>query len=308
MIELFFSSGEPIALKEVDIRDTRTRIPGTFLLTGGNDKFSIHVQQLELRDYAMTLRSMKCESEYTLRFQERFKGIRLEIVLSGELNLMYSDGKQIKILTGQYHLSNQTCFQVHAPGNSDCSYVSFYYSPQLLSAHGLTNRIGPSSPARVPERMWDIVSEILLNHYDDGNRSLYYAICVPDILLEHITRPPISSCPGLTDEQVAIIRKIDNYMLEHMGEEILMKDLQKFSKASVEFIRKGFMIVFGMNPFARYSQMRMDKAKVLLEKTNKALKEIYQLTGYKTMSSFITEFRKRFGISPYEWRREKRGY
>jgi two-component system response regulator YesN len=46
----------------------------------------------------------------------------------------------------------------------------------------------------------------------------------------------------------------------------------------------------------------MEKAKELLEQTEKSVKEISILVGYKSMGSFSTMFKKIYSKSPTEWR------
>jgi AraC-like DNA-binding protein len=54
-------------------------------------------------------------------------------------------------------------------------------------------------------------------------------------------------------------------------------------------------------------QMRMEKAKELLEQTEKSVKEISILLGYKSMGSFSTMFKKMFRLSPTQWRNAAQG-
>jgi AraC-like DNA-binding protein len=46
----------------------------------------------------------------------------------------------------------------------------------------------------------------------------------------------------------------------------------------------------------------MQHAKTLLESTNKSIGEIAELAGYDTAAGFIHAFRRKFGITPREWR------
>jgi two-component system response regulator YesN len=46
----------------------------------------------------------------------------------------------------------------------------------------------------------------------------------------------------------------------------------------------------------------MEKAKELLEQTEKSIKEISTLVGYKSMGSFSTMFKKVYSKSPTEFR------
>jgi len=49
----------------------------------------------------------------------------------------------------------------------------------------------------------------------------------------------------------------------------------------------------------------MEKAKELLEQTDKSIKEIARFTGYKNISSFSVAFKKAYKQSPSKWRNQE---
>jgi len=67
-------------------------------------------------------------------------------------------------------------------------------------------------------------------------------------------------------------------------------------------LKKGFKQVFGTGLHGFLMKVRMDKAQELLECTSKPVKEIGELIGYKSISSFIKVFKKRYNYSPFAWR------
>jgi AraC-like DNA-binding protein len=74
-------------------------------------------------------------------------------------------------------------------------------------------------------------------------------------------------------------------------------------------LKKGFKQVFGVGLYGFLMTVRMEKAKNLLENTSKPVNEISILVGYKSTSSFIKLYKKRYGCSPYAWRRlQKKKY
>jgi len=50
----------------------------------------------------------------------------------------------------------------------------------------------------------------------------------------------------------------------------------------------------------------MEQAKVLLETTGKRINEVASITGYDTTAGFIHASRKRFGLTPREWRMQEK--
>lgn len=69
-------------------------------------------------------------------------------------------------------------------------------------------------------------------------------------------------------------------------------------------LQYGFKKLFGVSIYTYQVQMRMEKAKKLLEDTDKPIKQIAALAGYNTLSSFSAAFKKAFMLSPSQWRNE----
>lgn len=67
-------------------------------------------------------------------------------------------------------------------------------------------------------------------------------------------------------------------------------------------LQYAFKEVFGVSIYDFQLQKRMEKAKALLRKTQKSIKEIARLTGYKSTSSFSQAFKKVTGVAPLSWR------
>lgn len=308
MIDLSFATGEPILLKNADIREHReTRIGGAHLLSAERKDFSIYVQQLEQHNYAMLFRSMEFREETTINIFERYPGIRLEIVLSGVINMKYRNGQQFKLMPGQYLLSNQEVVQCYFRKDESCRYISFYYSPALLSQIGFSDPVFHPEPRPIPLAMQDLANEILINPHEGQALAFYYYINVPDILFKHVSSPLTEPTKQLSKEQTALIYQADNFLNENMDKSVTVKDLEKYTRASAYILNKGFIMVFGKSIIERQMNRRWERAKYLLERTSKPLKEIAGLTGFETMGGFITQFRKHFDITPSDWRDERSG-
>ncbi len=67
-------------------------------------------------------------------------------------------------------------------------------------------------------------------------------------------------------------------------------------------LQYGFKKLFGVSIYTYQVQMRMEKARKLLEDTDRPIKQIAALAGYNTISSFSAAFKKAFTISPSQWR------
>ena len=67
-------------------------------------------------------------------------------------------------------------------------------------------------------------------------------------------------------------------------------------------LQYGFRKKYGLSIYEYRLQMRMRLAASLLKDTDKSIKEIAHLTGYKTISSFSVAFKRVFSKAPTHWR------
>lgn len=91
---------------------------------------------------------------------------------------------------------------------------------------------------------------------------------------------------------------IKNYIETAYLDEFSLKDLT-YKFALNEFkLKKGYKQFFQTTVFGHVHQLRMQKAKALLEERVMNVSEASFFIGYNNVSSFCTEFKKRFGYSP----------
>jgi AraC-like DNA-binding protein len=68
-------------------------------------------------------------------------------------------------------------------------------------------------------------------------------------------------------------------------------------------LKKGFKELFKATLFEYLETQRMEKAIELMRSTDKSLKQISSLAGFRYMNNFSTAFKRKFGVSPHEWRK-----
>jgi AraC-like DNA-binding protein len=114
--------------------------------------------------------------------------------------------------------------------------------------------------------------------------------------------------PGdLSPAQIAQMYDADRIMADNLDGKITIPELARRLGTNFVTLKRNYERVFGIGLFPRLMQRKMDHIKLLLEKTDKPLKEIADLAGYQTLPGFINAFRKRFKMTPNEWRKERRG-
>lgn len=70
-------------------------------------------------------------------------------------------------------------------------------------------------------------------------------------------------------------------------------------------LKQGFKDAFGMGPYEYLQEKRLEKAIELLVQTDHPIKAICRQVGYRSSSSFIVVFKKKYGITPLVWRRKE---
>ncbi len=65
-----------------------------------------------------------------------------------------------------------------------------------------------------------------------------------------------------------------------------------------------FKKTFGVNYIEHLNKVRLAHAREMLKETNLSIGEIGEKTGYMNSSTFTTTFKKYYGISPSEFRKQ----
>ena len=100
-----------------------------------------------------------------------------------------------------------------------------------------------------------------------------------------------------------LFERMQSYILSRYADyqfslQSMADDLQ-LSVSSVGRIYKQFT---GTTVMESVNELRISKAKELLQNTNLPVKEIVEQIGYKDVSSFIRKFKQRFGLTPTDYR------
>jgi AraC-like DNA-binding protein len=80
------------------------------------------------------------------------------------------------------------------------------------------------------------------------------------------------------------------------------RELARLCGCTTRHFNRLFRTVFGQSPRAQRAEMRLLKARSLLQSSEESVAEIASQSGYRTRSQFLSIFKRRFGMSPTEWR------
>ena len=107
----------------------------------------------------------------------------------------------------------------------------------------------------------------------------------------------------LPDDVLETIQEARHLIEAHMGEQLCVEDIDMATGMSVIDFRKCFKIVTGKSPADFITQARVNNGKLLLQQTDKPIKEIAGMCGYVSTAKFIQAFKKSFWYTPMRWRK-----
>lgn len=164
----------------------------------------------------------------------------------------------------------------------------------------LWNRLKLYHPAFLPDEStytYTGVSELIQDFKDFSSLCDTVYEIGRNLLCE--TGPDLSATAGET-----AFRKLKHYIDSHFMEELYLKDLADQFYLNITYACELFKKLTGTT-FAKYIfDLRTTKAASLLSTTEMAVEEICYCCGYHDYSYFIKVFKKKFGLTPFQYRKE----
>ncbi|NKF48993.1 helix-turn-helix transcriptional regulator [Shewanella sp. WXL01] len=98
-------------------------------------------------------------------------------------------------------------------------------------------------------------------------------------------------------KQFALIRQSRSFMQKYHSENVVLDDLAKASFMSRFHYVRMFKQIYGVTPRAHLKDMRIDRAKLLLQQGQSITKTCFDV-GYESLTTFSAVFKKSTGYSP----------
>ena len=166
---------------------------------------------------------------------------------------------------------------------------TFYFNDPLLYYLGveLSNEMRSANPLDplYAELLTNTLTLYLLRHYSTSR-----------VVRELSSR-------RLTPAQ---FRMIDEYIHAHLDQKISLADLAACIHLSVSHFGRKFRATTHHPPYHYVLQLRLERARVLLEKTRLPLVEVAHQCGFSSQSHFTTHFTRHVGVSPARFARGAR--
>lgn len=102
--------------------------------------------------------------------------------------------------------------------------------------------------------------------------------------------------------QNRVVKDVIQYIYEHYSENIGLDILAEKVHMDASYLSRLFKKEAGLNISRFIKEVRMEKAKYLLENTNEKVNNISQMVGYHKLSYFCQSFKEYYGVSPEKYR------
>lgn len=99
--------------------------------------------------------------------------------------------------------------------------------------------------------------------------------------------------------------KIKEYLDTHYTEHITLDSLTRLTHMNKFYMVHSFTKYTGMSPIQYLNERRLETARRLLEETDHAMSSIASMVGFSSSSYFAQNFRKKYGITPTEYRQRQ---
>ncbi len=238
-------------------------------------------------------------------FQYVIRGVRKSVV----------DGKEVVLSAGEYYIvpPNTVHTLVSADEETECFVMGFtvLHMEELLSlsmqAFGLNEdeRELILELARESEECFELMPPSVF----DGGSRIRYGITPGRVqtlknrleiffikLIEARMSTPYE--PKSARRQLAIEEKVMSYLKLHITERVTLSHIAEELSLSVPYIRREFTKKYGKGIIDYFLDMKIDRAKQLIEETSLNFTQIAEYLSFESESHFSKTFSKRAGMAP----------
>ena len=121
------------------------------------------------------------------------------------------------------------------------------------------------------------------------------------MLLKNVPRAELNA-DYCSAEQLRLARHLRDHLLSERGNYVSLAQLAEEHQISVSYLQKLFRQVYGAPIYHYIKEYRLEQAAVELARGGKRVVEIALDAGYDSASKFSETFKKRYGVTPTEYR------
>lgn len=154
--------------------------------------------------------------------------------------------------------------------------------------------------------------------YDAAARYLYQLMLrVADVLQQRDVSVSNSAWPAVSGQAIAILpqasprnielcyRAID-YILFHLDRRLTLNDLAQVCNVTPQYLSHIFMKTTGVKLMSYAIELRLHSAELMLICTDECIGDVARLCGFSSIYNFTVMFKRQYGVSPRQYRRDNR--
>lgn len=260
-------------------------------------------------EFSVTKITLDADSAFNQNDAHIHKACEVYINLSGDVtfaveNRVYAVSRGTAIITMPYEY-HHCIYQSNAPHSH--FWITFTAQQEqdflkrfFIREKGINNRIDLSE-AELSE-LCDVL-ESLLEHKGDGLDRRVLILRFFQILSEGTIKQPTAQ----TQQMPKDVEKALAYMDAHLQEDIDIKQLAALCNVSVNTLERHFKSSLGISPFEILKRKRLFASMMYL-KSGCTVTEAALKSGFADWSNYIQLFRKKFGITPGQYKKEISNY
>ena len=238
-----------------------------------------------------------CFEKY-FRRRENSEVFSVEMVIAGSMYFV-QDEKEYLVRPGEIFLVHRERDNEFMTGPDKfckrlvCSISGNALNPVLHSCGLLTqNIIKLKEPARMEALLRDCLAEL---KEKSSNFRFRASLLAYEILLECGSEKQRNQCPEL-------IVRAQELMEHHLSQRLSLEKLAALLGTSPTTLHREFQTHLQSSPILYFIDLKMSTARSMLLNTNMQIQEIAFRLGYDNPLYFSAEFKKRFGVSPRQFR------
>ncbi len=179
----------------------------------------------------------------------------------------------------------------------------FEYVKTALSMRAINYILKPVNQEEFKKSISDIMDIIQIKEKMKSEYASHH------VFLEHTKAVCEENDDGACEEitnatQRHAVKLVEEYIREHYMEELSLDKLAGVVFLSPKYLSSIFIQVTGTSLNKYIKNVRMEKAKELLIKTNMKISDICQKVGYSYVSYFCRSFQEHFGATPEKYRQD----
>ena len=109
--------------------------------------------------------------------------------------------------------------------------------------------------------------------------------------------------PALEQEVARALADTRRYMEAHLDEPLTISTLSRRACLSATTFKAGFRRLYGLPVHTWLRQRRMERAAELLRSSSLSVLGVAQSVGYSSASQFTAAFRRQYGVTPFQYRK-----